>query len=156
MQCRSLWLFDTTVYNPSIGSADHISDVAKRIRQSSRRQASEEAQQLEKQLEKKENQRRRELISKRRQIQSQLALKLGLRKDESEPDATDREHDMPPFEGIHNFFIHYQDVQSALLVGHAEEVVGIQKLPQAGKAEVRNNPANIKGVYVAVGVDFVL
>ena len=62
----------------------------------------------------------------------------------------------PPSKVFDNFFIDYQDVQSALLVGHVEEVVGIQKLPQAGKAEVRNNPANIKGVYVAIGVDFVL
>ena len=87
------------------GRSATSADVGKCIRQSSCCQASEEAQQEEKQQEKKEKQHRRELMSKRRQMQSQFALLLGLQKanHESEPDATDYEHDMPPLEGIPQF-----------------------------------------------------
>ena len=76
-------------------SSTSVDAVDKRIRRSSRRQASEEAQQIEKQLEKKEKQRRRDLMSQRRQMQSQLALTLELQKEnhESESDVIDDKHD---------------------------------------------------------------
>ena len=100
-------------------SSTSVDAVDKRIRRSSRRQASEEAQQIEKQLEKKEKQRRRDLMSQRRQMQSQLALTLGLQKEnhESEPDATDGKHDSSLSEGICQFLLFIARRRSQLQSG---------------------------------------